>query len=44
MEFHNLFSIINEHDFISNVVVVVNSFTIFADIIFVNLHLIFLTY
>ena len=33
-----------EHEFISNLKVVLNSFIIFVDIIFINLHLILLTY
>ena len=37
-------SMIIEHDFISNFLVIVNSFTIFADIIFLNFSLILLTY
>ena len=36
-------SVISEHDFISNFLVMVNSFVIFADIIFINLHLLSLT-
>ena len=39
-----VYRIISEHDFISDFIVVVNSFIIFADIIFINLSLIYLTY
>ena len=37
-------SVISNNDFISDSVVVVKSFTIFADIIFINLRLISLTH
>ena len=37
-------SVINEHDFISDFIVVLNWFSIFEDIIFINLRLLSLTY
>ena len=37
-------SVVIEHDFISDFIVVVNSFSIFTDIIFINLRLVFLKY
>ena len=36
-------SVISEHDFISNFIVMVNSFSIFTDIVFIDLHLLALT-
>ena len=38
-----LLSVIIEHDFISNFMVVFNSFAIFADVIFINLRLLLMT-
>ena len=43
-EFHILCTTIIEHDFISDFVVVVNSFIIFADIVLIKLCLIYLKY
>ena len=37
-------SVFSENDIISDFIVVVNSMSIFADVIFINLRLIFLTY
>ena len=39
-----LCSVISEYDLISNFVVMVNSFTIFVDIIYINLRLLLMTY
>ena len=44
MAFNIVCIIINEHEFISDFVVVVNSITILADIIFINFILLSLTY
>ena len=39
-----VYSVIIEHNFTSNFIVVVNSVSIFADVIFINLRLLFLMY
>ena len=44
MAIHNLYGVISDHDVTSNFIVVVNSMSIFVDIIFINLRLLSPTY